>query len=75
MIVETYSNLVNLDPEYRAEYEAVAYSCRDLSVQLLDQCKNMEEAKTLLSERSGTAKYFRNDSLIRYATFGFTQFS
>jgi len=57
--------LANKTPEYRSEFEEVAKQCQNFSVQLLNQCVHTDEVQTLLSESSGTAKYFRYKEAIR----------
>ena len=53
-------------PEYREEYEEIAQQCRNLSVELLDQCKKTSEVQLILQETTGASKYFRNSSFMKY---------
>ena len=53
-------------PEYREEYEEISNQCRNLSVQLLDQCPNSQAVQTLLKESAGAYKYFRYTDEMMY---------
>ena len=68
-LAKAASKMANKTPEYRSEYEEVARHCRKFSVQLLNQCVHTDEVQTLLSESSGTSKYFRYTESIRYCKF------
>ena len=57
---------VQVMPEYREEYEEISNQCRNLSVQLLDQCPNSQAVQTLLKESAGAYKYFRYTDEMMY---------
>ena len=46
--------------EYRQEYEKIAQHCRELSVELLDNCNKTTEIDRILREPGCSYKYFRN---------------
>ena len=52
--------------EFREECNEIARQCRQLSVQLLEQCVNIEEVQVLLKENAGSSKYFRNTEEMKY---------
>ena len=64
-LAKAATKMANKTPEYRSEYEEIARQCRNFSVQLLNQCVHTDEVQTLLSESSGTSKYFRYTESIR----------
>ena len=45
-------------PEFRSEYMEVAAACRQLSVDLLRQCRTGEDVREVLREKSASVKYF-----------------
>ena len=49
----------NHNPEQREECKAISQDFKELSVHLLDQCINTDEAKVILEDHTGTSKYFR----------------
>ena len=53
-------------PEYREEYEEIAQKCRNLSVELLDQCNDTGEVQLVLQESTGANKYFRHSRNMKY---------
>ncbi len=46
-------------PEYRTECMEVARSCRLLSAEILDQCRNSREVSVLLQEKVASTRYFK----------------
>ncbi|XP_059078651.1 short transient receptor potential channel 1-like [Tigriopus californicus] len=46
-------------PEYREEYEEIGARCSNLTVELLQNCKDTNEVETFLSDKIGALRFFR----------------
>lgn len=65
-IAKVASDFARSVPEYETEYEKIANSVRQLSVDLLDECENTDQVGLLLSQSNGSEKYLRISRSMRF---------
>ena len=66
------SRACGLFPQYREELERVEASCRRLSAELVDLCRDEEEVTALMAEKAASSKYFGGQTgLVHYPRLRF----